>query len=418
MILCPFQLNVLFLNWTKPESMRIALMNILLLLSLNACSAQGRRQTAEQVAAVAIQPGAYSLYEYLPLLKNKRVALLVNQTSEVNGVLLPDTLLQLKVNVVKIFSPEHGFRGNADAGAHVSNGEDAKTGLPIISLYGKNKKPAAEQLKDIDVVVYDLQDVGARFYTYIATLQYMMEACAGYNKQLIILDRPDPLGFIVDGPVLKKNFQSFVGMQPVPVIYGMTPGEYAQMLIGEGWISAPHLDLKIIACKNYTHHSLYQLPVAPSPNLKTMAAVYLYPSLCLFEGTVVSVGRGTEMPFQQYGNPELKSYTYAFTPTSMPGAGDPPMKDKACHGELLAKNKDEALEIIDGKFQLQWLLKAYRNYPDKPGFFTSFFDLLAGTDALKKQIRQGLSEAAIRESWQEDLTQFKKIRKKYLLYEE
>lgn len=389
---------------------------IFLQISFTSCFAQnGKNVNHSDEKAI---PGAYNFDAYVPQLKGKRVALLVNQTSEVNGELLPDILLQKGVNIVKIFSPEHGFRGTADAGAHVSGSVDAKTGLPIISLYGNNKKPSSAQLNDVDIVIYDLQDVGARFYTYISSLQYLMEACGENNKRLIILDRPDPLGFMVDGPVLEKKYSSFVGMQPIPVVYGMTPGEYAQMLLGEKWISPANVALEVIPCKNYTHHSLYELPVAPSPNLKKMAAIYLYPSLCLFEGTPVSVGRGTDFPFQQFGHPALNNYSYTFTPESVNGATNPPLKGQICKGILIATTAEDALEKIDGKLQLGWLLDAYKKYPDKPAFFTSFFEKLAGTDVLRKQIQQGLSEDEIRKSWLPQLDAFKKIRSKYLLYAE
>jgi uncharacterized protein YbbC (DUF1343 family) len=370
--------------------------------------------------AAPVITGAARLSEYLPLLKNKRVALIVNQTSEVNGVLLPDTLLKHKVNIVKVFSPEHGFRGLADAGAKVNSSVDEKTGLPLISLYGNNKKPSAEQLKDVDVLVYDLQDVGVRFYTYISTLQYAMEACAAYNIPLIILDRPNPLGFMVDGPILEKQHQSFVGMQAIPVVYGMTPGEYAKMLVGEKWLSTKSaLKLTVIPCSNYTHKSLYNLPVAPSPNLKNMTAIYLYPSLCFFEGTPISLGRGTTQPFQQFGHPSFNGkYGYSFKPISMTGASDPPLKNQTCYGMLITDNADSALAIARKGLQLQWLIDAYQKYGEKEKFFTSFFEKLSGTTTLRQQIKNGLSAEAIKKSWQPGLEHFKRIRSKYLLYAE
>jgi len=366
-----------------------------------------------------ITTGADRTQAYLPLLKGKRVALLVNQTSEINGVLLPDTLLKRGVNIVKIFSPEHGFRGHADAGAKVKSGIDKETGLQVISLYGSNKKPTAEQLKDVDVVVYDLQDVGARFYTYINTLQYLMEACAEQKKQVIVLDRPNPLGFIVDGPVLDKKHATFVGMQAIPVIHGMTVGEYAKMLMGEKWLKSTSPKLTVITCENYTHQSLYKLPVMPSPNLKNMSAIYLYPSLCLFEGTKASLGRGTPYPFQQFGHPDLKkSYTHTFTPVSMEGATDPPLKNQKCYGVMVADNDYKALRVSDSKLNLKWIIEAYNNYPKKDEFFIPFFEKLSGTDKLRAQIKAGASEADIRKSWQPELDKFKTIRKKYLLYAE
>lgn len=401
------------------------------LLGLFSLSCQGqdaeeravKTYNKEQVVQPAIvdkeiKTGADRIAAYLPLITNKRVAVMVNQTSEVNGIPLPDTLLALGIAIKKIFSPEHGFRGTADAGATVKDGMDALTGLPVISLYGNNKKPTAAQLQDVDVVIYDLQDVGARFYTYISSLQYLMEACAENGKSLIILDRPNPLGSIVDGPVLEPAHASFVGKQSIPVIYGMTAGEYAQMLLGENWVDLPHAELQVITCENYTHHSRYVLPVAPSPNLKTMAAVYLYPSLCLFEGTVISVGRGTDMPFQQFGHPQLEGYTYSFRPRSVSGALKPLYKDQTCYGVLIATDEASAVATTNGQLQLKWLIDAYRVYPDKANFFNNFFVKLAGTSSLKEQIQAGKTEKEIRESWADDLNQFKTIRKKYLLYEE
>lgn len=369
-------------------------------------------------AQMPILTGADQIESYLPLLQNKRIALVVNQTSQINGVLLPDTLLNRGVNIAKVFSPEHGFRGTADAGATVKSGIDTKTNLALISLYGNNKKPSAAQLKDVDLVIYDLQDVGVRFYTYISTLEYLMEACAENNKPLLILDRPNPLGFIVDGPVLEPKQKSFVGMQRIPIIYGMTPAEYAKMLIGEDWLSTKkQLDLNIISCKNYSHNSRYELPVAPSPNLKNMTAIYLYPSLCLFEGTVISVGRGTPFPFQQYGHPKLKNQPLGFTPRSVSGASNPLLLGQFCFGKKVATNPKEALEKTNSSFNLKWILDAYLNFPDKDKFFNSFFEKLAGSTSLKQQIIEGKSEKEIRASWQKDLNHFKEIRKKYLIYE-
>jgi uncharacterized protein YbbC (DUF1343 family) len=316
---------------------------------------QNERNKSAEKGIIEILTAADQTELYLPQLKNKKVGLIVNQTSEINGVLLPDTLLKLGVNVVKIFSPEHGFRGNADAGAKVKSGFDTQTGLQVISLYGNNKKPAADQLKDIDILVFDLQDVGARFYTYISTLQYTMEACAENNKTIMVLDRPNPLGFIVDGPILEQANQSFVGMQPIPVVHGMTVGEYAKMLIGEKWLKSSAPKLIVIPCKNYTHKSLYALPVSPSPNLKNMTAIYLYPSLCFFEGTQVSLGRGTDKPFQQFGHPSLKGYNYSFTPASMPGATDPPLKNKKCFGKVVATNEVD-LQGLSRKKQVLYSL--------------------------------------------------------------
>ncbi len=361
--------------------------------------------------------GAAQMNKYLPLLQGKRVAFLVNQTSVVGNTNLIDTLLKLKVNIVKIFSPEHGFRGNADAGAKVGNSTDPETGLPIISLYGSHHKPTPDELKDVDLMVYDIQDVGTRFYTYISSMQFFLEAAAENHKPMIILDRPDPNGFYIDGPVLQKKFSSGVGLQPIPIVYGMTIGEYAGMLIGEHWLSDPAFqpDLTIIPCLHYTHKSLYRLPVKPSPNLPNMTAVYLYPSLCFFEGTVISLGRGTDKPFQVFGYPDYPKDLFSFTPRSVPGATNPPLLNKLCYGYDLSGIPEKTLQGAD-HLQLKWLIKAYRLFPDKEKFFNNYFDKLAGNDELKQQIKEGWSEERIRASWQRDLDNFKKIRRKYLLY--
>lgn len=396
---------------------------LLLLLTIfsvhtQSCQAQQKEYVLQKKIEAPILTGAAQLDTLLPMLTGKRVALIGNQTSEVNGIMLPDILLERGVQLVKLFSPEHGFRGSADAGAKVSSGKDPITGLPIFSLYGNNKKIPHAELKGIDVLLYDLQDVGVRFYTYISTLEYAMQACSETGTTLIVLDRPNPLGNIVDGPVLKSKFKSFVGMQPIPIIYGMTPAEYALMLLGEAWTQAPKLNLKVIPLKYYNHQSTYHLPVAPSPNLKNMAAVYLYPSLCLFEGTDVSLGRGTTQPFQQYGHPAFKNMPHSFTPRSMPGASNPPQLGKLCYGEFLADDPEHAKQLTDGKFQIKWIINAYQKHPNKKSFFKPFFHTLAGTDQLAKQIAAGLSEDEIRKSWEADLNHFRSIRKKYLLYAE
>ncbi|MBX2906394.1 MAG: DUF1343 domain-containing protein [Taibaiella sp.] len=387
---------------------RIIHLALLLLLSATAI-AKNREEP---------QPAAETPSGYLQMLAGKRVAVVVNQTSTTQGTLLPDLLLSKGINLRKIFVPEHGFRGTEDAGAHIENGSDKSTGLPVISLYGKNKKPTEGQLADIDILVYDLQDVGVRFYTYISTMEYCMEACAAHGKKFLVLDRPNPNGFYVDGPILEQKHSSFVGMQAVPIVYGMTAGEYAQMLKGEKWIDgAESLDLEVIKCTNYDHRSKYKLPVPPSPNLKTMEAIYAYPSLCLFEGTVISMGRGTDMPFRQYGCPEFSGkFRYTFTPHSMQGAAKPPYEGKQCYGELVAGTEKEILQELGGKLRLHWLIKAFKQYPTKAKFFTSFFTSLAGTETLRQQIEAGKSEKEIRDSWQPALDNFNKVRKKYLLY--
>lgn len=362
--------------------------------------------------------GAERFEEYLSLVKNKKVGILTNQTSVVrnqNGdfIHLLDTLLSLDVDVIKIFSPEHGFRGNVEAGGYVNNSVDSKTNLPIISLYGKNKKPTKEQIKDCEVILFDLQDVGCRFYTYISTLHYVMEACAENNCKLIVLDRPNPNDYI-DGPVLDAKFQSFVGMHRVPVLHAMTIGEYAKMINGEGWLeNSIQCDLQVIEIFGWEHDmkEVYQLPIAPSPNLQTPKAIELYPSLCFFEGTKVSVGRGTDTPFEIIGYPDYYDKTFSFTPRAIKGVSDNPMyKGKKCYGM-----KD--LKVQKKELDLSFLIKMYKTANKKEDFFNSFFDKLAGTDQLRKQIERGLSQEEIKLSWQKDIEKFKKIRQKYLLYQ-
>ncbi len=365
-----------------------------------------------------VRPADELTDDYIPLLTGKHVAVIINQTSQVNGTSLLDILLKNKIDVKTIFVPEHGFRGDADAGAHVANEIDSATGIPVISLYGANKKPKPEQLKNIDVVVYDLQDVGVRFYTYISTLEYCMSACAESGVQFVLLDKPNPNGFYVDGPVLDKEQSSFVGMQEIPIVYGMTAGEYATMLVGENLINNKKpINLKVIKCKNYTHSYKYKLPIPPSPNLSTMEAVYAYPSLCFFEGTPISVGRGTDIPFRVYGCPEFSgNAAYTFTPKSTHGAHNPPYKNKVCYGVYVAPDTATVLQTINNSMHLQWLLSAYNQYPEKSKFFNGFFKKLAGTTKLQQQIEQGMHEEQIKKSWQPGLIEFKKTRKKYLLY--
>lgn len=392
--------------------------SILLFLMFFTAQSYGQEATNSTDVITA----AEQIDEYLPLLEGKKVALLINQTSIVGPTktLLPDTLLSRGVNVVKILAPEHGFRGEAEAGEKVADGIDNKTGLPVVSLYGKTKKPTKEHLADVDVVIYDIQDVGARFYTYISTMQYAMEACAENGKEFIILDRPNPNGFYVDGPVLNMEQKSFVGMQPIPVVYGMTAGEYAKMLVGEKWFKgAEKLKLTVINCIGYDHNTKYVLPVNPSPNLRNMAAIYLYPSLCLFEGTVVSVGRGTKWPFQQFGHPSFNKKTmYGFMPNIAEEGPDPLYAAKTCYGMMLANDSETALKIIKNSFKVAFLKTAYGWYDNKDEFFNNFFNNLAGNTELKQQIKQGWSDADIVDSWQKDLNNFKQIRKKYLLYKD
>ncbi|HCQ13048.1 DUF1343 domain-containing protein [Flavobacterium sp.] len=359
-----------------------------------------------------IKTGADNHDAYLPLLKSKKVGIVTNQTGILtNKTHLVDYLLEQKIDLKKIFAPEHGFRGTADAGELIKDGKDTKTGLPIISLYGDNKKPKAEQLAGIDVLVFDLQDVGARFYTYISSLHYIMEACAENNIELIVLDRPNPNGNIVDGPLLEKEFTSFVGMHPIPTLHGMTIGEYAKMINGEKWLkNGIQCNLKVVSCLNYSREMSYSLLVKPSPNLPNDQAINLYASICLFEGTNVSSGRGTEKQFQIYGSPYLPKNGFSFTPVPNFGAKDPMHKNLLCFGEDLS-----ALPKVS-QLELKWLIKAYNATSDKSKFFNSFFTKLAGTKKLQQQIETGVSEKDIRKSWEKDLNDFKLMRKKYLIY--
>lgn len=367
------------------------------------------------IASTGVLTGAAQTKEYLPLLRGKNVAVVANPTSMIGNTHLVDSLIRLKVNLVLVFAPEHGFRGEAEAGESVTGGVDKKSGVRVVSLYGNHKKPTEEDLKGVDIVVFDIQDVGARFYTYISTLQYVMEACADQHIQFLLFDRPNPNGHFVDGPVLNPKYASFVGMQPIPVVHGMTMGEYAGMLIGEKWLNTSNkCSLKVVPLKNWKHSDDYILPVAPSPNLPNQASVRLYPSLCLFEGTNVSLGRGTVLPFQCYGFPGNKSGDFTFTPVSMPGkAVNPPYKDVECRGENLS---DEAKKKRYDRLELRWLIAAYQSAVDKENFFNDFFVKIAGTDVLAKQIREGITESDIRKSWEPDLTAFMKIRSSYLLY--
>ena len=361
------------------------------------------------VNAQNIVLGAERTETYLPLLKNKKVGVIGNQSSMIVNTHLVDSLLSLGIDVVKVFSPEHGFRGTADAGAIIDDGIDSKTGIPIISLYGNNKKPRKEQLKGIDILVFDIQDVGVRFYTYISTLHYVMEAATESNIKVIVLDRPNPHGHYVDGPILDTAFQSFVGMHTIPIVHGMTIGEYAKMITGEKWI-AEDCDLSVIKMENYTHNTNYDLPIKPSPNLPNARSVNLYPSLCLFEGTTISIGRGTDYPFQHFGAPYLES-NYSFIPKSGAGSKYPKHENTECFGADLRFQEDYLTAL-----NLNWIIETYKQCPKKEEFFTDFFDKLAGTDKLKKQIIAGMTVREIKASWQEGLEEFKKIRKKYLIY--
>jgi uncharacterized protein YbbC (DUF1343 family) len=408
----------------------------LTILTCFCCKSQSEKKVpvTEEVETASILKeiilGADQVEEYLPLLKNKKIGIVANQTSILylnnegqneNGIQkkidlrihLVDYLYNQKINIQRVFAPEHGFRGKADAGELVNDGVDTKTGLAIISLYGKNKKPSSQQLEGIEMMIFDIQDVGARFYTYISTLHYTMEACAEANIPLLILDRPNPNGHYIDGPILEKQHKSFVGMHPVPVVHGMTIGEYAQMINGEGWLeNALKCDLTIIKLKNYTHQTEYSLPIKPSPNLPNDAAINLYPSLCFFEGTPLSAGRGTEMQFQIFGDPNLpvKFYPFTFTPQANEGAKYPKFKNELCQGIDLRGNKKLS------KLNLEWLIKAYTSTGKKKEFFNPFFTKLAGTTQLQEQIEKGYTYREIRKTWLVGLEDYEIRRAKYLLY--
>lgn len=396
---------------------------LICLLMLVSCKEKTTKKETNEIAQ-AITPqkkeiivGANNTEAYLKLLKGKNVGVVANQTSVIfknddHGYShLIDSLLSRKINVIKVFSPEHGFRGKADAGEHVDDGKDAKTGLPIFSLHGKNKKPSLELLKDIDIVVFDIQDVGMRFYTYIATLQYVMEACAEANIPVIVLDRPNPNAHFIDGPTLEAEHKSFLGLNEIPLVYGMTIGEYANMVNGEKWLkNGVKCDLTVIPLQNYTHKSEYSLPIRPSPNLPNDKAINLYPSLGFFEGTTINAGRGTEMQFQIYGAPFFEKTDFSYTPKPNFGSKSPKHKDKLCNGvDLRSKAK---LSMVN----LEWLIDAYNRTPKNEKFFGPTFTIHAGNTKLQKQIEEGLSAREIRKSWQTDLDKFKKVRAKYLLY--
>lgn len=368
-------------------------------------------------AVWAISPGSENFAAYKEYLQGKKVGIVANQTSVVGDMHTVDFLRKQQVGIVRIFCPEHGFRGDADAGEAVGDYKDKATGLPVISLYGKKKKPLPEDLKGLDIMLFDMQDVGVRFYTYLSTLHYVMEACAENNIPVMVMDRPNPNAFYVDGPVLDMKYTSFVGMHPVPIVYGMTIGEYAQMINGEGWLKdGIRCKLRVIPCRDWQRNMMYDLPQKPSPNLPDKVSVMLYPSVCLFEGTVVSEGRGTLTPFQVFGHPGLKNMPYSFTPRSIPGMSkSPKCLGKKCYGMDLRDKYDEVKR--GEKLRLDWLLSAYRNYEGKDSFFVPFFEKLAGTAQLRKDIVAGKSEADIRKSWQPLLEQFSQIRKKYLIYD-
>jgi len=409
-----------------------SLLAFFLIIGFWFCNGQNITENNKQLHHKGFRTGANNFSEYFSLLKDKKIGILTNQTGivlleEVKNQYelgemerqvighsyehLIDYLIHYNYNIQKIYAPEHGFRGTADAGELIKDGKDTKTGIPIISLYGNNKKPTKQQLSGIDIMVFDLQDVGARFYTYISSLHYLMEACAENNIPLIVLDRPNPNGSIVDGPTLEMEHKSFVGMHPIPILHGMTIGEYAKMINGEKWLkNGIQCDLTVIECTNYRREMVYSLPVAPSPNLPNDKSINLYASLCFFEGTNVSSGRGTDKQFQIFGSPFLKNMDFKFIPKPNLGAKDPMHNGIECFGRDLSSTKD-----VD-KLELKWLIEAYNNTDDKSKFFNNFFVKLAGTQKLQQQIEQGLSEIEIRKTWESDLEKFKQIREKYLIY--
>lgn len=390
--------------------MKKLIISILLLCTL---SLQAFAQTDERVIT-----GDEQTSEYFPLLEGKRIAIFSNHTGMVGDKHLLDILLENKFNVVAIFSPEHGFRGNADAGEHVSSSVDSKTGVPILSLYdGKLGKPSEASMNKFDLLIVDIQDVGLRYYTYYASMCRLMDACAEYGKKMLILDRPNPNGHYVDGPILDMKYKSGVGWLPIPIVHGMTLGELALMVNGEHWLPESRTcDVTVIPCKNYTHQTKYRLPIPPSPNLPNMTSVYLYPSTCYFEATPVSLGRGTDKPFQVYGHPDMKGYSFSFTPRSVPGAKNPPQLNKLCHGVDLSGMSDE--EIWKRGLDLSYVIDAYRNLNIGDKFFTSFFEKLIGVDYVRRMIEDGKDADEIKACWQDDVKKFKEQRKPYLLYAE
>ncbi len=390
--------------------MKKLIISILLLCTL---SLQAFAQTDERVIT-----GDEQTSEYFPLLEGKRIAIFSNHTGMIGNKHLLDVLLENQFNVVAIFSPEHGFRGDADAGEHVSSSVDSKTGVPILSLYdGKLGKPSEASMNKFDLLIVDIQDVGLRYYTYYASMCRLMDACAEYGKKMLILDRPNPNGHYVDGPLLDMKHKSGVGWLPIPVVHGMTLGELALMVNGEHWLPESRTcDVTVIPCKNYTHQTKYRLPIPPSPNLPNMTSVYLYPSTCYFEATPVSLGRGTDKPFQVYGHPDMKGYSYSFTPRSIPGAKNPPQLNKSCHGVDLSGMSDE--EIWKRGLDLSYVIDAYRNLNIGDKFFTSFFEKLIGVDYVRRMIEDGKDADEIKACWQDDVKKFKEQRKPYLLYAE
>lgn len=398
--------------------------NHCLILILFACLYFSEDLLLAQSRPILVEPeeivvGAARMDAYLHLLEGRNIGIMANQSSLVNGTHLVDTLLACGVNIIRIFSSEHGFRGDHDAGAYVESTVDEQTGIDMVSLYGQMKKPDTGDMKGIDLMLFDLQDVGVRFYTYISSLAYLMEVCAAHNVPMIVLDRPNPNGFYIDGPVLDPAYTSFVGLHPVPVVYGLTIGEYATMVNGEGWLPDELVcDLHIVELQAYERNMIVKLPVAPSPNLPDWRSVYLYPSLCFFEGTIVSVGRGTDTPFQIFGHPDYYPGQFVFTPRTVPGASsNPKLKGQTCYGELLSSHADR-YAFNPPRIELEWLIQTYDVLAVRHDFFNAYFNTLAGTDLLRRQIEQGMSAYAIRRSWQSGLEAYKEIRARYVIYDD
>lgn len=414
-----------------------ALLNCLIACSQNSGNQASNLTISQFTTQDKIIPGAERINVYLPLLKGKKVGIFANHTSTVGNGHLVDTLQKLGVDIRVIFGPEHGFRGTIPDGVKIADYKDEKTGIPVVSLYGNKRRPTIDDIKEVDVLIFDIQDVGTRFYTYISSMQEFLEFALENHKPLLILDRPNPNGFYVDGPVLDPKFKSFVGMQPIPINYGMTMVEYARMLMGEKWLNEkanavhaynittkPTVDtpfhVQFIKCQNYTHKSKYVLPVKPSPNLPDMQSIYLYPSTCLFEGTALSEGRGTNKPFQYIGHPDLPKNLFSFTPNPNENTKGSKHFGKVCYGWNLGGTVEEVMKKVDGRIQLKWLIEAYKLFPQKDSFFlrSNSFNRLSGTDVLMQQIKDGKTEEEIRKSWEPKLGEFKAIRKKYLLYED
>ncbi len=404
-------LNLLLLNRKR------ILFYLLMILGIHCSSSVAVYAHVNTPSSSRVVVGAERMEKYLPLLQGQRIGILTNHTGRIGETHIIDTLLARGINICRIFAPEHGFRGEADAGERVASTRDQKTGIEVVSLYGTNRKPKPEQMQGIDIMLFDIQDVGLRFYTYLSSMHYMMEACAEQGIKFIVLDRPNPNGFYVDGPILDSRFRSFVGMHPIPIVHGMTLGELARMINGEGWLANQEkCDLLVITCLNYTHQTRYELPIKPSPNLPNMRAIYLYGSLCYFEGTPISVGRGTDFPFQIYGHPKLKG-NYTFTPHSTSGAKNPPLKGEVCHGQDLRTLPSDSCIWQEG-IDLKYLVDCYRQLGGGEHFFLPIFNKLTGVDYIREMIISGADAEQIEALWKDDVQQFRIQRKPYLLYEE